>query len=91
MGVTDEATYPIVCAGTGNQFRNHISMRCVEDVGNKELVEALKLQGNLVGNLEHDKARVTAQFNLLDQELTCRARRGTPVATVGAPSRSRKL
>ena len=91
MGVTDEATYPIVCAGTGNQFRNYLSVRCVEDAGNKELVEALKLQGNLVGNLEHDKARVTAQFNLLDQELTCRARRGTPVATVGAPSRSREL
>ena len=92
MEVTDLATNPFVYyAGTGNQFRNYLSMRCVEDAGNRELVEALKLQGNLVGNLEHNRARVTAQFNLLDQELTRRARRGTPAAIVGAPSKSREL
>ena len=86
------ATNPFVYyAGTGNQFRNYLSMQCVEDAGNQELVEALQLQGNLIGNLEHEKARMMAQFNLLDQELTCGARRGTPVTTVGAPSRSREL
>ena len=85
------ATNPNVYhAGTGNRFRNYLSMRCVEDVGDRELVEALQLQGNVIGNLEHEKARVTAQFNLLDQELTCGARRGTPVTTVGAPSRTRE-
>ena len=61
MEVTDLATNPIVYyAGTGNQFRNYLSMRCVEGAGNRELVEALQLQGNLIGNLEHDKARMTA-------------------------------
>ena len=85
------ATNPIVYyAGTGNQFRNYLSMRCVEDVGNRELVEALQLQGNLIGNLEHDKARMTAQFSLLDQELTPGARRGTLVTTMGTPSRPKE-
>ena len=65
-------------------------MQCDEDTGNQELVDVLQFQGDLIGNLEHEKARVTAQFNLLDQELTCGARRGTPVTTVGAPSRSRE-
>ena len=85
------ATNPIVYyAGTGNQFRNYLSMRCVEDAGNRELVEALQLQGNLIGNLEHDKARMTAQFSLLDQELTPGARRGTLATAVGTPSRPKE-
>ena len=85
------ATNPIVYyAGTGNQFRNYLSMRCVEDAGNRELVEALQLQGNLIGNLEHDKARMTAQFSLLDQELTPGARRGTLATTAGTPSRPKE-
>ena len=70
MEVTDLATSPFVCcAGTGNQFRNYFSMQCIGDAGNQELVEALQLRGNLIGNLEHEKARMMAQLNLLDQEL----------------------
>ena len=60
-------------------------MRCIEDVGNQKLVDALQLQGNLIGNLAHEKARMTAQFSLLDWELTRRAQRGTLVMTREAP------
>ena len=91
MEATDLATNPLVYyAGTGNQFRSYLPMRCDGDAGNQELVEALQLQGSLIGNLEHEKARMTAQFNLLDQELTRGAREGTLATTVGTPSRSRK-
>ena len=48
MEVTELATNPIVSyAGTGNRFRNYLSMRFVEDAGDGELVEALQLQGEL--------------------------------------------
>ena len=60
-------------------------MRCIEDVGNQKLVDAFQLQGNLIGNLAHEKARMTAQFSLLDWELTRRAQRGTLVTTREAP------
>ena len=84
MEATNLATNPLVYyAWTGNQFKSYLSMRCVQDAGNQELLEALQIQGGLIGNLEHEKARMTAQFNLLDQELTRRAQRGTLATTMG--------
>ena len=78
MAGTGSATNPLVYyAVSGNQSGNYLSMRRIEDVGNQELIDALQLQGNLIGSLEHEKARMTAQFCLLDRELTRRAQRGT--------------
>ena len=86
MEATIAATNPLVYyAGAGNQSRNYLSMRCIEKVGNQELADALQIQGNLIGNLEHEKARMTAQFNLLDRELSRRAQRGNLAKTAGTP------
>ena len=35
-------------------------MQCDEDTGNQELVDVLQFQGDLIGNLEHEKARMMA-------------------------------
>ena len=69
--------------GTSIPSEAFVLMKCVGNAGNQELVEALRLQGELIGNLELEKAQMLAQFNLLSQELAQRAQLGTLAAPLG--------
>ena len=83
--------HPLVYyAGTGNGAANYLAMRFVENDGNQELADALQLQGQLLGNLELDRLRMVAQYELLDRELTRRAQQevATTTARVSAAVRT---
>ena len=70
--------------GTGNGAANYLAMRFVENDGNQELADALQLQGQLLGNLELDRLRMVAQYELLDRELTRRAQQEGATTTARA-------
>ena len=72
--------------GRGTSSRATSQCGAFRTLGTKNCSRRSRFKGGgLIGNLEHDKARTIAQFNLLDQELTRRAQRGTLATTMGIP------
>ena len=63
--------------GAGQRMQNYFSMRKLSEVSDRELVQALNDQGTIIGNLEHEKTRMMAQYHLLDGELSRRILAGT--------------
>ena len=68
----------VYCAdGTGEQAMNYFTMRRLSEIGDRELEEAVKEQGLLIGNLENEKTRMRSRYLLLDGELSRRIQAGT--------------
>ena len=58
---------------TGNKGNAFVSMKRVGNLTDRELREALDIQGHLIGELKVEEVRMTAQYRLLDGELARRA------------------